>query len=152
MKLKNNLNVDIIFNSLTSRYAWYHYYEDERDLIKRAIEEGLETKYLVDPRFNMGQMLQIYTGLKKGIDVSKYAKTRMSINQIITLRTAIEEGIDVSEFSKISISRDKMEALIRRVKLGLPISAYCDKSYDAECINEMTNFELHTIRSKKKAR
>lgn len=152
MKLTTNLNVDTIFDSLTSRYAWYHYYEDERDLIKRAIEEGLEAKYLVGPRFSMDQMLQIYTGLKKGIDVSKYAKTRMRVNQMITLREAMEEGIDVSEFSKISIPNNKMQALIRRVKSGLPVSVYCDKSYDAEYINEMTNFELRTIPSKKKAR
>lgn len=150
MKLKNNLNVDTIFESLTSRYAWYHYYEDERELIKRAIEEGLEAKYLVDPRFNMDQMLQIYTGLKKGIDVSKYAKTRMSINQMITLRTAIEEGIDVSELSKLSIPNDKMQALIRCIKLGFDISIYCDdKTYNAEFINEMIDFKLRTIPSKK---
>lgn len=149
MKLKNNLNIDIIFDSLTSCYAWYHYYEDERELIKRSIEEGLEARYLVDPRFNMDQTLQIYTGLKNGVDVSKYAKTRMRVNQMITLREAMEEGIDVSEFSKISIPNDKMQALIRRAKLGLPISAYCDKSYDAAFINEMTNFELHSIPSKK---
>lgn len=150
MRLKNNLNIDTIFNSLTSRYAWCHYYEDERDLIKRAIEEGLDAKYLVDPRFNMDQMLQIYTGLKNGVDVSKYAKTRMSIAQMITLREALEEGIDVSKFSKLSIPNDKMQALIRCIKLGFPISDYCNnKSCNAEFINEMIDFKLHTIPSKK---
>lgn len=150
MKLKNNLTVESLFDSLTSRYSWYHYYQDKRDLIKRAIEEGLEAKYLVDPRFNIDQMLQIYTGLKNGVDVSKYAKTRMHVNQMITLREAMEEGIDVSKFSKLSIPNDKMQALIRCIKLGFDISIYCDdKTYNAEFINEMIDFKLHTIPSKK---
>lgn len=150
MRLKNNLSVDAIFDSLTSHYSWYHYYQDKCDLIKRAIEEGLEAKYLVDPRFNIDQMLQIYTGLKNGVDVSKYAKTRMHVNQMITLREAMEEGIDVSKFSKLSIPNDKMQALIRCVKLGFPISDYCnDKTCNAEFINEMIDFKLHTIPSKK---
>ena len=55
MKLKNNLSVDAIFDSLPSRYSWYYYHQDKRELIKCAIEEGLEAKYLIDPRFNMGQ-------------------------------------------------------------------------------------------------
>lgn len=149
MRLKNNLSVDAIFESLTSRYSWY-YHQDKRDLIKRAIEEGLEAKYLVDPRFNIDQMLQIYTGLKNGIDVSKYAKTRMSVAQMITLREAIEEGIDVSKFAKLSIPNDKMQALIRCVKLGFDISMYCnDKTCDAEFINEMIDFKLRTIPSEK---
>lgn len=151
MKLKNNLNIDTIFDSLTSRYTWYHYYQDERDLIKRAIEEGLEAKYLIDPRFNLGQMLQIYTGLKKGVDVSKYAKTRMSVGQMITLREAMEEGIDVSKFAKVTIPNDKMRALIRCVKLGFDIFVYCsDKAYNAEFINEMIDFRLRSISSNKK--
>lgn len=112
MKLKNNLTVESLFDSLTSRYSWYHYYQDKCDLIKRAIEEGLEAKYLVDPRFNIDQMLQIYTCLKNGVDVSKYAKTRMHVNQMITLREAMEEGIDVSKFSKLSIPNDKTQTLI----------------------------------------
>jgi hypothetical protein len=150
MRLKNNLSADAIFDSLTSRYSWYDYHQDKRDLIKRAIEEGLEAKYLVDPRFNMDQMLQIYTGLKNGVDVSKYAKTRMRVNQMITLREAVEEGIDVSKFSKLSIPNDKMQALIRCIKLGFDISIYCDdKTYRAEFINEMIDFKLRTIPSKK---
>lgn len=150
MRLKNNLSVDAIFDSLTSRYSWHYYHQDKRELIKRAIEEGLEAKYLIDPRFNMDKLLQIYTGLKNGVDVSKYAKTRMSVNQMIALREAMEEGIDVSEFSKLSIPDDKMQALIRCVKLGFPISDYCnDKTCNAEFINEMIDFKLHTIPSKK---
>lgn len=150
MKLKNTLSVDVIFDSLTSCYSWYYYHQDKRDLIKRAIEEGLEAKYLIDPRFNIDKMLQIYTGLKNGVDVSKYAKTRMSITQMITLREAMEEGIDVSKFSKLSIPNDKMQALIRCIKLGFPISDYCnDNSCDGEFINEMIDFKLHTIPSKK---
>lgn len=151
MKLKNNLSIDSLFDSLTSRYSWYHYYQDKCDLIKRAIEEGLEAKYLVDPRFNIDQMLQIYTGLKNGVDVSKYAKTRMRVNQMITLREAMEEGIDVSKFSKLSIPNDKMQALIRCVKLGFDISIYCDdKTYNAEFINEMIDFRLRSLGSKRK--
>ena len=150
MRLKNNLSVDAIFDSLTSRYSWYYYHQDKRELIKRAIEEGLEAKYLIDPRFNIDQMLQIYTGLKNCVDASKYAKTRMSIAQMITLREAMEEGIDVSKFSKLSISNDKMQALIRCIKLGFDISIYCDdKTYNAEFINEMIDFKLRTIPSKK---
>lgn len=149
MRLKNNLSVDVIFDSLTSRYSWY-YHQDKRELITRTIEEGLEAKYLIDPRFNVDQMLQIYTGLKNGVDVSKYAKTRMSVAQMITLREAMEEGIDVSEFSKLSIPDDKMQALIRCIKFGFPISDYCNnKSCNAEFINEMIDFKLHTIPSKK---
>ena len=150
MKLKNTLSVDVIFDSLTSRYSWYYYHQDKRELIKRTIEEGLEAKYLIDPRFNIDQMLQIYTGLKNGVDVSKYAKTRMSVAQMITLREAMEEGIDVSEFSKLSIPNDKMQALIRCIKLGFDISIYCDdKTYNAEFINEMIDFKLNTIPIKK---
>lgn len=150
MKLKNTLSADAIFDSLTSRYSWHCYHQDKRDLIKRAIEEGLEAKYLIDPRFNIDQMLQIYTGLKNGVDVSKYAKTRMSVAQMITLREAMEEGIDVSKFSKLSIPNDKMQVLIRCIKLGFPISDYCNnKSCNAEFINEMIDFKLHTIPSKK---
>ena len=149
MKLKNTLSVDVIFDSLTSRYSYY-YHQDKRELIKRTIEEGLEAKYLIDPRFNIDQMLQIYTGLKNGVDVSKYAKTRMSVAQMITLREAMEEGIDVSEFSKLSIPNDKMQALIRCIKLGFDISIYCDdKTYNAEFINEMIDFKLNTIPIKK---
>lgn len=151
MRLKNNLSVDAIFESLTSRYSWYYYHQDKRDLIKRAIEEGLEAKYLVDPRFNIDQMLQIYTGLKSGVDVSKYAKTRMRVNQMITLREAMEEGIDVSKFAKLSIPNDKMQALIRCVKLGFPISDYCnDKTCNAEFINEMIDFKLHILATTRK--
>lgn len=150
MKLKNTLSADAIFDSLTSRYSWYYYHQDKRELIKRAIEEGREAKYLIDPRFNIDQMLQIYTGLKNGVDVSKYAKTRMSVAQMITLREAMEEGIDVSKFSKLSIPNDKMQALIRCIKLGFPISDYCNnKSCNAAFINEMIDFKLHTIPSKK---
>ena len=150
MKLKNTLSADVIFDSLTSRYSWYYYHQDKRELIKRAIEEGLEAKYLIDPRFNIDQMLQIYTGLKNGVDVSKYAKTRMSIAQMVTLREAMEEGIDVSKFSKLSIPNDKMQALIRCIKLGFDISIYCDdKTYNAEFINEMIDFKLRAIPSKK---
>lgn len=150
MRLKNNLSADAIFDSLTSRYSWY-YHQDKRDLIKRAIEEGLEAKYLIDPRFNLDQMLQIYTGLKNGVDVSKYAKTRMHVNQMITLREAMEEGIDVSKFAKLSIPNDKMQALIRCIKLGFDISIYCnDKVYNAEFINEMIDFRLRSLGSKRK--
>lgn len=150
MKLKNNLTIDNMFESLTSRYSWYYYHQDKRDLIKQTIEEGLAAKYLVDPRFNINQMLQIYTGLKNGVDVSKCAKTRMHVNQMITLREAMEEGIDVSKFAKLSIPNDKMQALIRCIKLGFPISDYCnDKTCNAEFINEMIDFKLHTIPSKK---
>ena len=149
MRLKNNLNVDTLFESLTSRYSWYYYHQDKRDLIKLAIEEGLKAKYLIDPRFNIDQMLQIYTGLKNGVDVSKYSKTRMSVAQMITLREAMEEGIDVSEFSKLSIPDDKMQALIRCIKLGFDISIYCnDKTYNAEFINEMIDFRLRSLSSK----
>lgn len=151
MKLKNNLSVDSIFESLTSRHSWHYYHQDKRDLIKRAIEEGLEAKYLIDPRFNLDQMLQIYTGLKNGVDVSKYAKTRMHVNQMITLREAMEEGIDVSKFAKLSIPNDKMQALIRCVKLGFPIFDYCnDKTCNAEFINEMIDFRLRSLGSKRK--
>lgn len=151
MRLKNNLSADAIFDSLTSRYSWYHYYQDERDLIKRTIEEGLEAKHLIDPRFSIDQMLQIYTGLKNGVDVSKYANTRMSIAQMITLREAMEEGIDVSKFAKISIPNDKMQALIRCIKLGFDISIYCnDKVYNAEFINEMIDFRLRSLSSQRK--
>lgn len=151
MKLKNTLSADAIFDSLTSRYSWYYYHQDKRELIKRSIEEGLEAKYLIDPRFNIDQMLQIYTGLKNDVDVSKYAKTRMSIAQMITLREAMEEGIDVSKFAKLSIPNDKMQALIRCVKLGFPIFDYCnDKTCNAEFINEMIDFRLRSLGSKRK--
>lgn len=151
MRLKNNLSADAIFDSLTSRYSWYYYHQDKRDLIKLAIKEGLEAKYLVDPRFNIAQMLQIYTGLENGVDVSKYAKTRMCVNQMITLREAMEEGIDVSKFAKISIPNDKMQALIRCIKLGFDISIYYnDKVYNAEFINEMIDFRLRSLSSQRK--
>ena len=150
MKLKNNLSIDSLFDSLTSHYSWYYYYQDERDLIKRAIEEGLEAKYLIDPQFSIDQMLQIYTGLKKGVDVSKYAKPRMSIGQMVTLRQAMEEGIDVSKFAKVTIPNDKMQALIRFIKLGFHISDYCRNEYNAKFINEMIDFRLRSLGSKRK--
>lgn len=151
MRLKNNLTVESLFDSLTSRYSWYHYYQDKSDLIKRAIEEGLDAKYLIDPRFNIDQMLQIYTGLKNGVDVSKYAKTRMSVSQMVTLRQAMEEAVDVSEFAKISIPNDKMQALIRCIKLGFDISIYCNnKVYNAEFINEMIDFRARSLSSQRK--
>ena len=151
MRLKNNLTIDNMFESLTSRYSWYYYHQDKRGLIKQAIEEGLAARYLVDPRFNIDQMLQIYTGLKNGVDVSKYAKTRMSIAQMVTLREAMEEGIDVSKFAKLSIPNDKMQALIRCIKLGFDISIYCSgKAYNAEFINEMIDFRLRTLATTRK--
>lgn len=62
----------------------------------------------------------------------------------------MEEGIDVSKFAKISIPAEKMRALIRCIKLGFDISIYCNnKTYNAEFINEMINFRLRTISSKK---
>lgn len=75
----------------------------------------------------------------------------MRVNQMITLREAMEEGIDVSKFAKLSIPNDKMQALIRCVKLGFPIFDYCnDKTCNTEFINEMIDFRLRSLGSKRK--
>lgn len=86
MKLSNNLTTDNVYDSIVSRHPGiWGYDHDQKAFIRRVLEEGLEAKYLIDPRFNIDQTLQIYTGLKNGVDVSKYAKTRMHINQMIAL-------------------------------------------------------------------
>ena len=145
MKLSNNLTIDNVYDSIVSRHPgiWGYDY-DQKAFIRQVLEEGLDAKYIANPRFSREQMVCIYQGLKKGLDVSVYAKVSFSTDQMYLLRKALEEGYDVRPIAKVKFSYNQMKAFIRGLMLGIDVSKseYFGDWWTAEKINEDIDFEL----------
>lgn len=145
MKLSNNLTIDNVYNSIVSRHPgiWGYDY-DQKAFIRRVLEEGLDAKYIANPRLSQEQMICIYQGLKKGLDVSVYAKVSFSTDQMYLLRKALEEGYDVKPIAKVKFSYKQMKAFIRGLMLGVDVSKseYFGDWWTTEKINEYIDFEV----------
>ena len=145
MKLSNNLTIDNVYESIISRHPgiWGYDYE-QKSFIRRVLEEGLDAKYIANPRLSREQMVSIYHGLKKGLDVSVYAKVSFSTDQMYLLRKALEEGYDVRPIAKVKFSYNQMKAFIRGLTLDIDVSKseYFGDWWTAEKINETIDFEV----------
>lgn len=152
LKLSNNLTIDNIYDSIISRHPgiWGYDYE-QKAFIRRVLEEGLDAKYVANPRLSQEQMVCIYQGLKKGLDVSVYAKVSFSTDQMYLLRKALEEGYDVRPIAKVKFSYNQMKAFIRGLMVGVDVSKseYFRDWWTVERINEHIDLEL-SIRKHKK--
>ena len=145
MKLSNNLTIDNTYNSIISRHPgiWGYDYE-QNAFIRRVLEEGLDAKYITNPRFSREQMVCIYQGLKKGLDVKLYAKVSFSTDQMLLLRKALEEGYDVRPITKVKFSYKQMKAFVRGLTVGVDVSKskYFGDWWTAESIDEYIDLEL----------
>lgn len=145
MKLSNNLTIDNVYDSIVSRHPgiWGYDY-DQKSFIRRVLEEGLDAKYIANPRFSREQMVCIYQGLERGLDVSVYAKVPFSTDQMYLLRKALEEGYDVRPIAKVKFSYNQMKAFIRGLMLGIDVSKseYFGDWWTAKKINEIIDNEL----------
>jgi hypothetical protein len=145
LKLSNNLTIDNIYNSIVSRHPgiWGYDY-DQKVFIRRVLEEGLDAKYIANPRFSREQMVCIYQGLKKGLDVKLYAKVSFSTDQMQLLRKALEEGYDIKSFAKVKFSYAQMKATIRGLMVDVDVtkSKYFGDWWTAEKINKTIDDEL----------
>ena len=145
MKLSNNLTIDNVYDSIVSRHPgiWGYDYE-QRAFIRRVLEEGLDAKYIANPRFSREQMVCIYQGLKKGLDVKLYAKVSFSTDQMLLLRKALEEGYDIKPFAKVKFSHAQMKEIIRGLMVDVDVtkSKYFGDWWTTEHINEYINSEL----------
>ena len=145
MKLSNNLTIDNVYDSIISRHPgiWGYDY-DQKSFIRRVLEEGLDAKYIANPRFSREQMVCIYQGLKKGLDVKLYAKVSFSTDQMLLLRKALEEGYDIKPIAKVKFSYKQMKAFIRGLTVGVDVSKskYFGDWWTVESINEHIDLEL----------
>lgn len=145
LKLSNNLTIDNVYDSIVSRHPgiWGYDY-DQKAFIRRVLEEGLDAKYIANPRLSREQMVCIYQGLKKGLDVKLYAKVSFSTDQMLLLRKALEEGYDVRPIAKVKFSYNQMKAFIRGLMLGIDVSKseYFGDWWTVESINEYIDLEL----------
>lgn len=145
LKLSNNLTIDNVYDSIISRHPsiWGYDYE-QKAFIRRVLEEGLDAKYIANPRFSREQMVCIYQGLKKGLDVKLYAKVSFSTDQMQLLKKALEEGYDVRPIAKVKFSYAQMKALIRGLMVGVDVSKskHFGDWWTVECINEYIDSEL----------
>ena len=152
MKLSNNLTIDNIYDSIVSRHPgiWGYDY-DQKAFIRRVLEEGLDAKYIANPRFSREQMVCIYQGLKKGLDVKLYAKVSFSTDQMLLLRKALEEGYDITPIAKVKFSYKQMKAFIRGLTVGVDVSKskHFGDWWTAESINEHIDLELNLRKHKK---
>lgn len=152
MKLSNNLTIDNIYDSIISRHPgiWRYGYE-QKAFIRRVLEEGLDAKYIANPRFSREQTVCIYQGLKKGLDVKLYAKVSFSTDQMLLLRKALEEGYDIRPIAKVKFSYNQMKALIRGLMVGVDVakSKYFGDWWTVESINEHIDLELNLRKHKK---
>lgn len=152
MKLSNNLTIDNVYDSIVSRHPgiWGYDYE-QRAFIRRVLEEGLDVKYIANPRFSREQMVCIYQGLKKGLDVKLYAKVSFSTDQMLLLRKALEEGYDIKPVAKVKFSYAQMKAIIRGLMVDVDVtkSKYFGDWWTVEQINEHVDLKL-SIRKHKK--
>ena len=152
MKLSNNLTIDNIYDSIVSRHPgiWGYDY-DQKAFIRRVLEEGLDAKYIANPRFSREQMVCIYQGLKKGLDVKLYAKVSFSTDQMLLLRKALEEGYDIRPFAKVKFSYAQMKAIIRGLMVDVDVtkSKYLGDWRTVESINEHIDLELSMRKHKK---
>lgn len=145
MKLSNNLTIDNVYNSIISRHPGICGYDyDQKAFIRRVLEEGLDAKYIANPRFSREQMVCIYQGLKKGLDVKLYAKVSFSTDQMLLLRKALEEGYDIKPFAKVKFSYKQMKAIIRGRMVDVDVlkSKHFGDWWTAEKINEIIDNEL----------
>lgn len=145
MKLSNNLTIDNVYDSIVSRHPgiWGYDYE-QKAFIRRVLEEGLDAKYIANPRFSREQMVCIYQGLKKGLDVKLYAKVSFSTDQTLLLRKALEEGYDITPIAKVKFSYKQMKAFIRCLMVDVDVSKskHFGDWWTAEKINEIIDNEL----------
>lgn len=145
MKLSNNLTIDNAYDSIVSRHPgiWGYDYE-QKAFIRRVLEEGLDAKYIANPRFSREQTVCIYQGLKKGLDVKLYAKVSFSTDQMQLLRKALEEGYDIKSFAKVKFSYAQMKAMIRGLTVGVDVtkSKYFGDWWTEEDINDYIDSEL----------
>ena len=145
MKLSNNLTIDNIYDSIISRHPgiWGYDYE-QKAFIRRVLEEGLDAKYIANPRFSREQMVCIYQGLKKGLDVKLYAKVSFSTDQMLLLRKALEEGYDIRPFAKVKFSYKQMKAIIRGLMVDVDVSKskHFGDWWTVESIDEYIDLEL----------
>lgn len=152
LKLSNNLTIDNVYDSIVSRHPgiWGYDYE-QKAFIRRVLEEGLDAKYIANPRFSREQMVCIYQGLKKGLDVKLYAKVSFSTDQMLLLRKALEEGYDIKSFAKVKFAYNQMKALIRGLMVGVDVakSKYFRDWWTVESINEHIDLELNLRKHKK---
>lgn len=152
MKLSNNLTIDNIYDSIVSRHPgiWGYDY-DQKAFIRRVLEEGLDAKYIANPRFSREQMVCIYQGLKKGLDVKLYAKVSFSTDQMLLLRKALEEGYDIKSCAKVKFSYAQMKAIIRGLMVDVDVttSKYFGDWWTVESINEHIDLELSMRKHKK---
>lgn len=151
MKLSNNLTIDNVYDSIISRHPgiWGYDYE-QKAFIRRVLEEGLDAKYIANPRLSREQTVCIYQGLKKGLDVKLYAKVSFSTDQMYLLSKALEEGYDVKPFAKVKFSYAQMKALIRGLMLGIDVtkSKYFGDWWTTEEINKRIDSELEMRKHK----
>lgn len=152
MKLSNNLTIDNVYDSIVSRHPgiWGYDYE-QKAFIRRVLEEGLDAKYIANPRFSREQMVCIYQGLKKGLDVKLYAKVSFSTDQMQLLRKALEEGYDIKSCAKVKFSYAQMKAIIRGLMVDVDVtkSTYFGDWWTVESINEHIDLELSMRKHKK---
>ena len=145
MKLSNNLTIDNVYDSIISRHPgiWGYDY-DQKAFIRRVLEEGLDAKYIANPRFSREQMVCIYQGLKKGLDVKLYAKVSFSTDQMQLLRKALEEGYDIRPVVKVKFSYKQMKAIIRGLMVDVDVSKskHFGDWWTVESIDEYIDLEL----------
>lgn len=151
MKLSNNLTIDNVYDSIVSRHPgiWGYDY-DQKAFIRRVLEEGLDARYIANPRFSREQTVCIYQGLKKGLDVKLYAKVSFSTDQMLLLCKALEEGYDITPIAKVKFSYRQMKAMIRGLMVDVDVtkSKYFGDWWTVECINEYIDSELDTRKHK----
>lgn len=84
--------------------------------IRSGLEEGLDVSIYADPKFDDGQMYEIFVGLLNGLDVSIYADPKFNNAQMRMIRYGLEDGIDVSQYADPKYTAGQMERIVRDAK------------------------------------
>ncbi|HOK09804.1 MAG TPA: hypothetical protein PLJ10_09100 [Candidatus Hydrogenedens sp.] len=85
---ENTLNDKLRSHGLDSNL----YGVEQKMILVKGIETGVNVHLFSDPRFSPEQMQEILLGLQKGLDVTKYNKTIYSPNMMKQIRETLELG------------------------------------------------------------
>lgn len=119
-------------------------------LIYKALEEGLDVKFLLKPKMSYEQLLEIYYGLKYDLDVEVYAHHHYSCLFMKELRHMLRNGAELS-FLKTEPKEEHARLIIKILEenndyflLMYPMGDYSLKRYELgyNLYKENLNYQL----------
>lgn len=89
MKLQNNLSIK---NSMFIKHHASEFNEQQLEVLRKAIEHGVDVTQYADPKYDAYQLNNIFIGLLNGLDVTYYADPSFSSQQMSTIIDFLREN------------------------------------------------------------